>query len=147
MLLKQYSALIANDEKIFTTLANTSAFIYQNFENLNWVGFYLNENNILYLHAFQGKVACTKIPFDRGVCGFACRTKQTVIVDDVHSFADHIACDSASQSEIVIPIIINNEIFGVLDIDAPITKRFSKEDKEVLEELVKILSNKIQSYK
>ncbi|WP_033178975.1 GAF domain-containing protein [[Mycoplasma] anseris] len=142
---KQYEALIKNDEKIYTTLANTSAYIFENFKLLNWVGFYLNENETLYLHAFQGKVACTKIPFNRGVCGFACRIKQTVVVGDVHQFEDHIACDSASQSEIVIPIIINNQLFGVLDIDSPITYRFSEEDQKQLEEIVNILEKKLET--
>ncbi|VEU76911.1 GAF domain-containing protein [Mycoplasmopsis columbina] len=138
-----YKNLIENDTKIYTTLANTSAFIFQHFENLNWAGFYINEDEKLYLHAFQGKIACTEILFNRGVCGYAARTKEPVVVDNVHTFPDHIACDENSKSEMVIPLIVKGKLFGVLDIDAPIEKRFDKKTQKQLLIIAKILEEKL----
>lgn len=145
MLVQQYKSLIADEVKIYSILANTSAFIYQNFKNLNWAGFYLAEGEVLYLSSFQGKIACTQIPFSRGVCGKAAREQKTIVVDDVHEFKDHIACDSASNSEVVIPIIVNSKLYGVLDLDSPLKSNFK--DKEIVLTLEKItteLANKIK---
>ena len=110
-----------------------------------WVGFYLLKDNILKLGPFQGKVACMMIPLNKGVCGYCATTKETIIVKDVHEFRGHIACDSRSLSEICVPIIINNELYGLLDIDSPITNRFSDLDKEYLEKATKIIEKALTS--
>lgn len=138
--MQDYKNLISGESKIYSILANTSAYIWQKYQNLNWAGFYVNEENVLYLHAFQGKVACTTIPFNRGVCGHAATIKKTVVVDNVNEFKDHIVCDSNSKSELVIPIIVKDKLFGVLDIDAPVLSRFDAQMVKELEELVQILS-------
>lgn len=135
-------AYISDDENLITKMANVSAVLMQNLKDINWVGFYLVEGNFLALGPFQGKPACTKIPFGKGVCGTAWEQRKTVVVDDVHQFATHIACDSASNSEIVIPIFKNNEIIAVLDIDSPILNRFNEEDKKYLEILCKNFEKK-----
>ncbi|KKB26971.1 Free methionine-(R)-sulfoxide reductase [Mycoplasmopsis meleagridis] len=140
---KEYKALIENTNKPYTILANTAAFIYENYENLNWAGFYIAENNNLYLHAFQGKVACTEISFNRGVCGFAARNEQVVVVDNVHEFNDHIACDSASKSELVVPIFYKNKLFALLDLDSPILKRFSSEIEDEMVLICRELEKKL----
>ena len=106
-------------------------------DNLNWAGFYISNGEYLYLGPFQGDVACTVIPFDKGVCGKAFSLGETLIVDDVNKFEGHIACSSLSKSEIVVPIIKNNNVFGVIDIDAPIYSRFSTKEKEFLEKVAK----------
>lgn len=123
-----------------TILSNTSAIIYQIFPNINWVGFYIYKNNCLHLGPFQGKPACMKIDINNGVCGYSARNKQSIIVDNVHEFEGHIACDSNSNSELVIPIIINNKLYGVLDIDSPIFNRFSKDDLLLFESIVDYIS-------
>lgn len=123
-----------------TILSNTSAIIYQLFPNINWVGFYIYKNNCLHLGPFQGKPACMKIDINNGVCGYSARNKQSIIVDNVHEFEGHIACDSNSNSELVIPIIINNKLYGVLDIDSPIFNRFSKDDLLLFESIVDYIS-------
>ena len=136
--------LIEDNEYDITILSNTSALLYQYLENINWVGFYLNKNNTLLLGPFQGKVACTKIPFHRGVCG-ACATKQeTILVNNVHEFEGHIACDAASKSELCIPVIIHNQLYGVLDIDSPEYNRFNETDKASLEQVVTILEKQLE---
>ena len=119
-----------------TILSNTSAIIYELFPNINWVGFYIYIDNILQLGPFQGKPACMKIPLDKGVCGFCASNRKSIIVDDVHLFPGHIACDSASNSELVVPIIIDNKLYGLLDIDSPIKSRFSKDDLETMEKII-----------
>ena len=136
--------LLKDNEYDITILANTSALLYEKIENINWVGFYLNKNETLLLGPFQGKVACTKIPFTKGVCGKCARTKETILVSNVHEFPGHIACDSASNSEICIPIIINNKFYGLLDIDSPIINRFNEDDKINLENIVQILTEEIK---
>ena len=122
-----------------TVLSNTSAIIYQLFPNINWVGFYLYKNNILQLGPFQGKPACMKIPLDKGVCGYSARNKTSIIVPDVHKFEGHIACDSDSNSELVIPIIINNELYGLLDIDSTLFNRFSNDDLTLFTDIINYL--------
>ncbi len=126
-----------------TNLANASALLNENLHDINWVGFYTIKEGKLVLGPFQGKVACTIIPMGRGVCGTAASTDSTQLVPDVHKFSGHIACDSASNSEIVIPMHRNGEVFGVLDIDSPLFNRFSEEDRQGLESFVKILEEVI----
>lgn len=143
-LAKTLEALIQDNEYDMTILANSSALLYNNLENLNWVGFYINKNETLLLGPFQGKVACTTIPFSKGVCGKCASTKETVVVDDVLSFKGHIACDSASRSEICVPLIVKGQLYGLLDIDSPITNRFSNEDKIGLEKIAKIIMAELE---
>ena len=120
-------------------LANASALLYQELDRLNWAGFYLAEGELLVLGPFQGKPACIEIPFGRGVCGTAAERRQTVVVPDVHQFPGHIACDGASNSEIVVPLFRDGQVFGVLDLDSPEKNRFSDEDRAGLEEFARIL--------
>lgn len=135
LLVKQLRALIQDESNVIANLSNVSALLNAHFDQINWVGFYLwdDQDQELVLGPFQGKVACNRIPMGRGVCGSALQQQQTLIVPDVHAFAGHIACDSASRSEIVVPIIIDGHPFGVLDIDAPVTDRFTIEDQALLE--------------
>lgn len=126
-----------------TNLANASALLNEKLDDINWVGFYTVKDGKLVLGPFQGKVACTIIPMGRGVCGTAAATDSTQLVPDVHKFSGHIACDSASNSEIVIPIHRRGEVFGVLDIDSPLFGRFTEEDRQGLESFVKILEEVI----
>ena len=137
-LTKQLQSIIDKDLPLISNLSNASSVLNQ-LPNINWCGFYLVSGNRLILGPFQGEVACTVIPFDKGVCGYAYRTKKTVIVDDVNKFAGHIACSSQSKSEIVTPIIKDNEVKAVIDIDAPICNRFTKENQKLLEEIADVL--------
>ena len=122
-------------------LANASALLNQAMREINWVGFYLNTGHEeLLLGPFQGKTACIRIPFSRGVCGAAARQERTQLVYDVHQFPGHIACDSASNSEIVVPLMKNSRLVGVLDIDSPVVGRFDEEDKAGLEAIAALLS-------
>ena len=139
-LLKKQLLSLADEEKYFVpVLSNASALIYEAMDDLNWAGFYLMNKGSLLLGPFQGKVACIRIPLGKGVCGTAAQKNETLVVDNVHEFAGHIACDGASNSEIVIPIHKNGEVVGVLDIDSPEFSRFTNEDKLGLEEFVKAL--------
>ena len=128
---------------LIANLANTSALIWEHMDDLNWAGFYIMEDGRLVLGPFQGKMACTEIEVGSGVCGTAVATGETQLVPDVHKFDGHIACDSASNSEIVVPMRRNGEIFGVLDIDSPSFARFTEEDRKQLEELVRILEQNL----
>jgi len=143
---KEIKALIDGVPYEIANFANVSAALWQNLDNINWVGFYLMEEGKLVLGPFQGKPACIEIPLGRGVCGTAAQEKRTVLVEDVHQFPGHIACDSASNSEIVVPIFKNGEIYGVLDIDSPYFSRFTAEDQRGLEEIVKILEENLFTY-
>ena len=120
-------------------LANASALLWEHLPDLNWAGFYKMTDGKLVLGPFQGKTACIEIEIGRGVCGTAVAENKTQLVYDVHQFPGHIACDCASNSEIVVPIQVNGKIWGVLDIDSPVIGRFSEEDKTGLEEFVKVL--------
>lgn len=140
---KQLASLIEDETNLIAILSNTSALLNDNLDQINWVGFYLIENNELILGPFQGHPACVHISIGKGICGTAVANNQTQLVDDVNTFPGHIACDANSKSEIVVPIHVNNEIIGVLDIDAPITQRFSKGDKQGLEEIVSILEHQL----
>ena len=126
-----------------TNLANASALLNEKLDGINWVGFYTIKDGRLVLGPFQGKVACTIIPMGKGVCGTAAATDRTQLVPDVHKFPGHIACDSASNSEIVIPMHRNGEVFGVLDIDSPLFNRFDENDKAGLEEFARILEKSL----
>ncbi len=138
-LASEIKAIIEDVPYLSANLANISAYIYEQLDRLNWAGFYLMKDGKLVLNSFQGKVACTEIKIGRGVCGTSVEKDETIVVDDVHKFSTHIACDSASNSEIVIPIHMNGVIFGVLDIDSPEFSRFSEKDKAALEEVVSVL--------
>jgi L-methionine (R)-S-oxide reductase len=127
-------------------LANFSAYIFESMTDINWVGFYLNDGQKLRLGPFCGKVACLEIPNHKGVCGFAYTEKKSVIVDDVDQFPNHIACDTRSKSEIVIPLYINQKLVGVLDVDSPTLARFTRQDQQYLEKALQIVSEKITSY-
>jgi len=134
----QLQALIEDVPHRIANMANASALIYDTLEDLNWAGFYLMENGILVLGPFQGKTACIEIRVGKGVCGTAVERDEIMLVEDVHQFPGHIACDSASNSEIVLPIHADGEIIGVLDIDSPSLARFDEEDREGLAEFVRI---------
>ena len=141
-LLTEANYLFNKEDKWYTTLANASALLNLHIKNINWVGFYILDNNYLYLGPFIGKPACTKIKVGCGVCGTCIKENKTIIVPNVHEFEGHIACDSESNSEICVPIHINNKLFGLLDIDSTVFNRFNNDDKLILEEFVKILENK-----
>lgn len=138
-ILQQLSALVDGIPYEVANLANASALLWQELEDINWVGFYKMTNGKLVLGPFQGKPACIEIPVGRGVCGTAVAQDAVQLVYDVHRFPGHIACDSASNSEIVLPIHVKGEIWGVLDIDSPYIGRFTQEDKAGLIQVVRIL--------
>ena len=139
LLLKQIESIIDKDIPIVSNLANVAAILYT-MEDINWAGFYLLDKDRLVLGPFQGEVACTIIPLGKGVCGTAASKKETIIVDDVNTFKGHIACSSKSKSEIVVPILKNNQLIGVIDIDSPIYSRFSNLEKEFLEAVSNLLA-------
>lgn len=136
---KMADSLLEGIQFNITLLSNAAAFLWQEMEEINWAGFYLARGEKLILGPFQGKPACTVIEKGKGVCGTAFLKNKTQLVENVHEFPGHIACDSASNSEIVIPVHREKHFYGVLDMDSPNFSRFSKEDQEGLEEFVKIL--------
>ena len=140
LLLKQIESIIDKDIPLISNLANVAAILYT-MEDINWAGFYLFDKDRLVLGPFQGEVACTIIPLGKGVCGTAASKKETIIVDDVNTFKGHIACSGKSKSEIVIPILKNNQLIGVIDIDSPIYSRFSNLEKEFLETVSNLLAD------
>jgi L-methionine (R)-S-oxide reductase len=137
-------SLIDDETEWLSLLANFSALLKQTFESFSWVGFYLLKDGRLILGPFQGKVACSLIEIGKGVCGTSFKEKRTIVVEDVEKFPGHIACDENSRSEIVVPIFIENEIIGVLDIDSYNYSNFDQIDQENLETLVSILSSKLK---
>lgn len=139
LLEKQLESLIEDTEWSISMLANASALIWDALEDINWAGFYIMRNGRLELGPFQGKVACVSIDIGKGVCGTAVLEDKTQLVPDVHKFPGHIACDSASNSEIVIPVHSGGIIYGVLDIDSPLKGRFTEDDRKGLETLVKVI--------
>ncbi len=145
MLLEQLKVLIEDCDYELSILSNVSALLNQSLEDISWVGFYLYQDDQLILGPFQGKVACTNIPIGRGVCGTTAQNKTTTIVPNVHEFAGHIACDSATNSEIVVPIFVNEKLYGVLDIDSISFDRFNEQDQLKLEQAMTILGNKLAS--
>jgi GAF domain-containing protein len=138
-LASQLELLLKNERDLIANAANTSALIYQSLADVNWVGFYLlkDEDSELVLGPFQGKPACTRLGVGSGVCGTAAAGLMTIVVPDVHEFPGHIACDRASRSEIVVPIIKDGRLIGVLDLDSPLLARFDAEDQVGLEALVR----------
>lgn len=138
LLVAQLQALLADERDFIANAAQFSAFLFQQLADLNWAGFYLARGEELVLGPFQGNVACVRIPFGRGVCGAAAATGQTQRVEDVHAFAGHIACDSASNSELVVPLIKEGRLFGVLDLDSPLLGRFSAADQAGIERLAEV---------
>ena len=139
LLCAQLKVLTEDVENEISNLSNASALLWQELADINWAGFYKMEGGILVLYPFQGKPACTRISVGKGVCGTAVAEDKTQLVPDVHQFPGHIACDCASNSEIVVPIHVNGESWGVLDIDSPSLNRFTEEDWEGLTSFVKIL--------
>lgn len=141
-LLSQVQAIIKDDLPLVTNLANTSSILFK-MEDVNWAGFYLLLDNELVLGPFQGDVACTKISLGKGVCGKSAEIRKTIVVDDVNLFDGHIACSSLSKSEIVVPLIKDEKLIGVIDLDSPIYSRFKQEEKEFIEhvkdELIKVI--------
>ena len=139
LLCEQLRALSEDNPHRIAKLANASALIYQGLDRLNWAGFYFLEGGKLVLGPFQGRPACIEIPMGRGVCGTAAKLDQTQLVEDVHAFPGHIACDSASRSEIVVPLHENGVVTGVLDIDSPEENRFDEADRAGVEAFARVL--------
>lgn len=142
LLEKQLTALVEGCPPV-SALANAAALLWEALSNINWAGFYLIKGDTLHLGPFQGKTACTLIPLGRGVCGAAAATREIQLVKDVHQFPGHIACDSASNSEIVLPLICNGELLGVMDIDSPVFSRFDDIDAAGLKALCEVLANQV----
>lgn len=138
LLSAQLESLLADERDFIANAAQFSAFLSSQLDDLNWAGFYLNRNEELVLGPFQGQIACVRIPFGRGVCGTAAATRQTQRVEDVHAFAGHIACDSASNSELVVPLVKDGRLIGVLDLDSPKLARFTEHDQAGIEQLAAI---------
>ena len=146
-LVEQLESLISKDNYEITTLSNMSALIFYSLQDVSWAGFYLVKDGKLILGPFQGKIACTEIKFGKGVCGTTAEKKETIIVKNVHEFPGHIACDSESNSEIVVPIFKNGVLYGVLDLDSKKLERYDENDKLLLESLVKVLEKKLLDFK
>ncbi len=144
ILTAQAAALISDETDVIANLANISALLFNEMADLNWAGFYLLKQQQLVLGPFQGKPACVRIDIGKGVCGTAVATGQVQVVPDVHQFPGHIACDSASNSEIVLPLRLRGEIIGVLDIDSPLFSRFDEADAQGLTALVAALEQRLE---
>lgn len=144
-LLSQVKSLIEGEPDLIANLANVSALLFNGLDDVNWAGFYLYKDDQLVLGPFQGQPACIRIPLGKGVCGTAAATKTVQRIDDVHTFDGHIACDAASNSEIVIPIVIHNKLVGVLDIDSPIYSRFDEQDEQGLMAIVELFQQVMES--
>jgi L-methionine (R)-S-oxide reductase len=142
-LLGALDGLTADEPDAIANMANAAALLWEYLPDLNWAGFYRNVGGELVLGPFQGKAACIRIPFGSGVCGTAAATRETQLVEDVHAFPGHIACDAASNSEIVVPIIVDGEVLGVLDLDSPHVGRFDGEDQAGCEALVALLGPRL----
>jgi L-methionine (R)-S-oxide reductase len=138
LLAAQLESLLADERDFIANAAQFSAFLYTQLDDLNWAGFYLNRNEELVLGPFQGQIACVRIPFGKGVCGAAAQSRETQRVLDVHEFPGHIACDSASNSELVVPLVKEGRLIGVLDLDSPSLARFSEADQVGIEALAQI---------
>ena len=136
----QARSLLEGERDMIANMANISALLFNQMDDVNWAGFYLYKEDQLVLGPFQGQPACIRIPMGKGVCGTAAATKTVQRIEDVHQFEGHIACDAASNSEIVIPIVVDNQLVGVLDIDSPNLSRFTAEDEAGLCEIVGVLS-------
>jgi L-methionine (R)-S-oxide reductase len=132
----QLRSLVTAERDFIANAANLSSLLYHSMPDVNWAGFYFHKNDELVLGPFQGQPACVRIAIGKGVCGTAAKQRQTIIVDNVHDFPGHIACDSASNSEIVVPVIKDDHLIGVLDLDSPLVGRFDEEDARGLNEIV-----------
>jgi L-methionine (R)-S-oxide reductase len=142
-LVAQLRSLLADERDLIANAANCAALLYHSLPELNWAGFYLTQGDELVLGPFQGQPACVRIAIGKGVCGTAAAQRQTILVANVHDFPDHIACDSASNSEIVVPLIKHERLLGVLDLDSPLFGRFDDEDAAGLNELAQIFIDSI----
>ncbi|MGS2720151.1 GAF domain-containing protein [Paraglaciecola aestuariivivens] len=138
-LAQQVEAIVSGETDLIANMANISAILYWQLTEVNWAGFYLHKEQQLVLGPFHGQPACIRIPIGKGVCGTAVSENQVMLVEDVHEFSGHIACDAASNSEIVLPVRHNNQIVAVLDIDSPVVGRFDQDDQQGLETIVAIL--------
>ncbi len=138
-LLEQACALLSEQPNEIAILSNASAFINDTFDQINWAGFYLWDGNQLTVGPFQGRVACSTIPLGKGVCGEAAEKRITLVIKDVLSHANHIACDANSRSEVVVPIIVKNKLYGVLDVDSPVMNRFDEDIVSFFEDFVQLL--------
>lgn len=132
------AALLADERDWIANAANTAALLYERLDRVNWAGFYFRQGDDLVLGPFQGRPACVRIAMGKGVCGTAAARRETIVVPDVHKFPDHIACDSASNAEIVVPIVRNDQLIGVLDIDSPVPARFNEADAQGLERIAAV---------
>lgn len=144
LLAEQARALLGGQKHLVANAANLTALIYQELPDLNWVGFYFLEDGQLMLGPFQGRPACVQIPVGKGVCGTAAATARAQRVDDVHAFDGHIACDAASASELVVPLVSAGEVFGVLDLDSPSRGRFSEHDEAGISRLAEVFTQSVR---
>jgi GAF domain-containing protein len=139
----QAEALLSGQQDLVANAANLSALLFHSLENVSWVGFYFEKNGELVVGPFQGKPACVTIPMGKGVCGTAAETGKIQRIADVHEFEGHIACDAASKSELVLPVIKNGRLLGVLDLDSPVKNRFSSRDELLMKEILEIFINSL----
>lgn len=142
-LVAQLRSLLANEQDLIANAANTASLLYHSLPDVNWAGFYFYNEGELVLGPFQGQPACVRIAPGKGVCGTAAELRQTIVVENVHEFPGHIACDSASNSEIVVPLLDDNQLVGVLDLDSPLLARFDDEDARGLNDLTEIFLNSV----
>ncbi|MFT8646502.1 GAF domain-containing protein [Gluconacetobacter sp.] len=138
-LLDSVAAILADEPDLIANAANVAALLFEALPRINWAGFYFLRDDQLVLGPFQGRVACTRIPLGKGVCGTAATSRETIVVADVHAFPGHIACDAASASEIVVPLLAGDRLIGVLDIDSPIPDRFTPQDRQLVEAVAALL--------
>ncbi len=138
-LLDSVAAILAGEPDLIANAANVAALLFEALPRINWAGFYFLRDDQLVLGPFQGRVACTRIPLGKGVCGTAATSRETIVVADVHAFPGHIACDAASASEIVVPLLAGDRLIGVLDIDSPIPDRFTPQDRQLVEAVAALL--------
>ncbi|MBB2199217.1 GAF domain-containing protein [Gluconacetobacter sp. 1c LMG 22058] len=138
-LLDSVAAILAGEPDLIANAANVAALLFEALPRINWAGFYFLRDDQLVLGPFQGRVACTRIPLGKGVCGTAATRRETIVVADVHAFPGHIACDAASASEIVVPLLAGDRLIGVLDIDSPIPDRFTPQDRQLVEAVAALL--------
>ncbi len=143
-LLETLGALLAGEHDLVANAANTAALLFHTLGEVNWAGFYFLQGGELVLGPFQGRVACVRIPLGRGVCGTAAERRETIVVPDVHLFPGHIACDAASRSELVVPLVRDGVLLGVLDIDSPVPGRFSDSDRVLCEAAAAVLVGSLQ---
>lgn len=142
LLVRQLEELLSETDDFIANAANFTAFLFDNIDDINWCGFYFDNGKELILSIFQGKTACIRIPYNSGICGYSYTNKQIIVADDVHQFEGHIACDSASNSEMVIPLYYNNTLIAVLDLDSPIFSRFDNDTQQLILNLFSIFKSK-----